>query len=479
MFGKKVFAAMLATVLGASLFGANAAKAQLNLDENEGAVSYATETLVATVDGFDDYSVVRSTSALNVTAPIGLGGPMGTYVTVKFVLSGMVFSAPVMGSHLVIATGSYATPSSLRSGGKVGDDNVSFIVNRSGSTASGTDVATLTIGQLGVKPSVVGSVMMTVTDSVGDDEEYTASYTNAVRTTRALQETPMPVNLVATVEERFKSFRAADGTATTMGTLGSFMIGANTALLDALEGNMVVLEEDIIDPGETSSVTISGDFSFASMAWLQATAACSTEGATDLRQMDDDGNVLDELVPQPLTADTLGLFEAAEGQHLCISAHTGEEAVAIPATAPYIVTTEYDAGTPMAGWPPNAGEYSLGRITRDGTTVHIPYLTTWADYNQRIVVSNRGANSAPYWITFRPEEGVTATPNDMYAMGTLDGGSTIVLRVMDVVTLEGRTRTAATFVAEAPATQIDVATVIVNMMTGSTDTVNYEPEPTE
>ena len=62
---------------------------------------------------------------------------------------------------------------------------------------------------------------------------------------------------------------------------------------------------------------------------------------------------------------------------------------------------------------------------------------------------------------------------------TLDGDSTIVLRAMDVLTLEGRTRTAATFVAEAPSTQIDVATVIVNMMTGSTDTVNYEPEDAE
>ena len=51
-----------------------------------------------------------------------------------------------------------------------------------------------------------------------------------------------------------------------------------------------------------------------------------------------------------------------------------------------------------------------------------------------------------------------------------------VLKATDVVTLEGRTRTAATFVAEAQSTQIDVATVIVNMMTGSTDTVNYDPE---
>ena len=47
-------------------------------------------------------------------------------------------------------------------------------------------------------------------------------------------------------------------------------------------------------------------------------------------------------------------------------------------------------------------------------------------------------------------------------------------KATDVVTLEGRTRTAATFVAEAQRSKIDVATVIVNMMTGSTDTVNYD-----
>ena len=54
---------------------------------------------------------------------------------------------------------------------------------------------TLAIGQLGVKPGVPGSVTMMVTDSVGDDAEHTASYTNAVRTARALQETPMPNEL--------------------------------------------------------------------------------------------------------------------------------------------------------------------------------------------------------------------------------------------------------------------------------------------
>ena len=301
------------------------------------------------------------------------------------------------------------------------------------------------------------------TDSVGDGAEHSASYTNAVRTMRALQETAMPMNLEATVDERFKSF----GPMGTKGTLGSFMVGANTDLLDA-DGGVAVGLADII--GETladgSSVTISGDFSFVSAAWLDTTNACNdTVEGRGLVQTEDE-KVLDELTA--VAPPTVAMY-------LCISVPTGDAAVAIPATDPYMVTTEYAAGTPMAGWPPNAGEHSLGRITRDGTTVHIPFLTTWADYNQRIVVSNRGANEADYWITFRPEDGVTATPG-MYAMGTLDGNSTIMLRAMDVVTLEGRTRTAATFVAEAKSTQIDVATVIVNMMTGGTDTVNYESD---
>ena len=43
-----------------------------------------------------------------------------------------------------------------------------------------------------------------------------------------------------------------------------------------------------------------------------------------------------------------------------------------------------------------------------------------------------------------------------------------------MVTLGGGTRTAATFVAEAKSTQIDVATVIINLSRAGTDTVTYD-----
>ena len=474
MLGKKVFAAMLATVLGASLFGANAAKAVINLDATDrssAVATYATETLV---EGDDGYSVVMGGSGglLDVMGKVGLGGPSGTYVTVRFELSGMVFSEAVTAGtagDLDIAPGSYDV-SSIRSGGDEGDAHVSFIVPRDGPT-SATDVVTLDIMRLGVKPGVPGSVTMIVTDSVGPEME-TTSYLNAVQTIRALDETPMAVNLEATVKERFKSFGGDF-----KGTLGSFMVGIAPAmppLLNAADGEEVMLGNIIklADDGSVtmdSSLTISGDFSFVSSAWLAATNECTPESSPPGLVQKEDEKVLDKLMAQP---------PSAVAQHFCISVHEGDDAAAIPATAPYMVTTEYAPGTTNAGWPPDPGEYSLGKITRDGTTVYIPYLTTWENYNQRIVVSNRGTNPADYEITFRPEDDVMATPG-MYAMGTLEANSTVVLRAMDVVTLEGGTRTAATLVAEAQSSQIDVATVMVNLTNGSTDTVNYEPEPTE
>ena len=474
MFGKKVFAAMLATVLGASLFGANAAKAVINLDAmvKPAVAIYATETLADTdtVAGHDDYSVVHGEGALlDVVGKVGLAGPGGSFVTVRFDLRGMVFNeAPA----LEISDGHEGTPS-LRTGG-AGEAFVSFIANRSTTdNDADTNIVTLTVNGFGVKPGVNGSVTMTVTDGLGDDAVYTERYDDAVRTAEALTESPIPKGLVATVEERFKMFRAMDGTTTTMGTLGSFMVGMVTpALMNADGTGAVDLMADIIATGMDSSVTISGDFSFAEMAWLQTAEACTTQDAMNLLPSGEDEMVMDKLMEQ-----TPADFAAM--QYLCISVDAeGDDAFAIPETDPYIVTTKYGAPADIAdaAFPASGGEHALGSITRDGTTVHIPFLTTWADYNQRIVISNRGANPAPYWITFRPEEGVTATPNDMYAMGTLDGNSTIVLRAMDVVTLEGRTRTAATFVAEAQSSQIDVATVIVNLVTGSTDTVNYDSD---
>ena len=418
MFGKKVFAAMLATVLGASLFGANAAKAVINLDpatnKSAAVATYATETLTEAVlesDGY--YRVTGSSNNLNVMGMVGLGGPANSVVTIRFDLRGLVFSTAVMNADLTFVALDQLHDVSVRTGGEVGSDYVSFLASR-GMNATRESVATLMIENIGVKPGVVGSVTMTVRDTLGP-EMVTRTYNGAIRTAKALQEKATPKNAEATVEHRFVSF---DGKA--MATLGSFMVSANTELLDADNGEVIELTatdgtggNDVIDP-TMGTVTIEGDFSFASRVWLQDEPTTDDGTACDGDMGDqrktDDEIMLDELEVLPNAVLT--------AQDLCIEVPTGEMAMAIPETEPYTVTTKYTAGKTDAKFPPSGGEYSLGQITRDGTTVHIPFLTTWPDYNQRIVISNRGANPAPYWITFRPEASVMAAPG-MYAMGTL------------------------------------------------------------
>ena len=107
---------------------------------------------------------------------------------------------------------------------------------------------------------------------------------------------------------------------------------------------------------------------------------------------------------------------------------------------------------------------TIGSIGRNGTTVHIPYLTTYEGYNQRIVLSNRGSADAAYTISFRPEADVTAMAKDA-AMGTLMAGSTVTMKAMDLVELSGASRTAATINFVANSSDIDVTSVTVNMET--------------
>ena len=279
MFGKKVFAAMLATVLGASLFGANAAKAVINLsadDKSSAVATYATETLTMAVTDSDGYYMaVGVGNALNVMGEVGLGGPENSIVTIRFDLRGLVFSTAVMDDDL---TSDDHDDESIRTGGEVGSNFVSFLVSRE-MDATRASVVTLAIQNIGVKPGVAGSVTMTVRDTLGP-EMITRTYSGAIRTAKALQETATPKNAEATVKHRFVSF---DGSPTA--TLGSFMVGmVDPPLLNAAGGAPVALtptadnaDNHVIDPS-MGTVTIEGDFSFASRVWCCKTNPPPTTG---------------------------------------------------------------------------------------------------------------------------------------------------------------------------------------------------------
>ena len=227
---------------------------------------------------------------------------------------------------------------------------------------------------------------------------------------------------------------------------------------------------------DVSSATFTGDFSFVKRAWLDENAGCDAADTTasDLRMDEEDG----ARDTTKLMAQSIAYLNA--NSNLCIEVYgEGEMAMPIPATAPYMVAKtivlgsigEDDFGEDSL-FKPLPAPAPLGAIMRDGTTVRLPYLTQFPQYNQRIIIRNRGG-AAPYSFTFHTEDGITATPG-ADAEGMLPANSVTVLSMMfdDVVTIEGtHNRTAATFVVESAMVHIDVSVSQTNM-DGGTDTTH-------
>lgn len=131
-----------------------------------------------------------------------------------------------------------------------------------------------------------------------------------------------------------------------------------------------------------------------------------------------------------------------------------------------------------------------GSITRDGTTVRIGFLTTatnfgadrtvwegWEGgaYNQRLVITNYGASDAAYELTATPEEGVEVEILEQ-GMGTIPGGTSVVIPVRNLMTITGGSRTSAILTMAATENNVSVIAAQVTLPEGQTDTVRVWPE---
>ena len=129
--------------------------------------------------------------------------------------------------------------------------------------------------------------------------------------------------------------------------------------------------------------------------------------------------------------------------------------------APAVATNPF----PPMGLP----ETEVGTIRHDGTTVNIPFLTSYEGYTQRLVIVNRSKVDAAYTLKFQTEGDGTADPAEVTGMAM--GGTATTLKVADIVTLANPTRASGTLTLVAHPSMIDVATTMVNKMDQSTDTV--------
>ena len=129
-----------------------------------------------------------------------------------------------------------------------------------------------------------------------------------------------------------------------------------------------------------------------------------------------------------------------------------------------------DRGRPF---PPTGVEDELFSTFRhEGTTVHIPYLTTDARHLQRLTIVNRNRIGVAYRLTIRPGQGGTADPASVEGL-LLPGITT--MKLWEVTTLSGITWASATLRIASSPRMVDLATIVVNRGDHSTDTTVYHP----
>jgi len=466
-----------------SALGASTAMAAINLDAltaaTVGTIAVATDSLLVTNStagvganlGKTYYRVTNSGSNIDITGDVGVGFSVGDQLWVRYDITGGAFDGAVANTlatidNQVIASGL----NSVAQGGQDGASSVIFAHTVASNAIVQTSELALKLANVGWD----GSSALGVTVSVYEKLSDSTSQTNAITTKTGtvlngvlgVRVTTLAANETAEVGTLFTAFNAA-GT-DFVGTLGTISIlpshaatlanGGPSDAVDALDGADTIVADAITIAGATSLVTISGDFSFGTWG-VDSGGACA--GALT--------------GPFTVAAGTLnagktaGIATAANFATLGALCVTASGTETIPIAAPYTasvvlapVASRANAQAAVAG--------TLGSILHNGTTVQMPYLTTFADYNQRLVIVNRGTTDATYSVTFNSEAAATAVAGTA-ATGTIAAGTTSSIKVSDIVTMTGLTRTAGTLVVVAPAANLSVATNQVNLSDGSTDTV--------
>ena len=453
--------------------------------------TYAKETLLSTetTDASDESDTAKyyniAQDDILISAPADVTANMGDTYVVSYALAGMVFRTPVLGGAL---DGGAFT---VAAGGAAGDKAVVFRLSSTSSVAATTTLLVLS-AEYAISAAGSGSVTRTVTNQsiavlnllgVSGSEDRTGS--GIIKLGSGLKETAEPNDLKATVAHGFRSFGGA-----AVATVGSLQVEHNGDVRQAsgsATGEVVDMLNQVIDNGGAgadamSTVSIMGDFSFATKAFLHGDNDCGVgdgnSASTDTDAPPTDRGILttegtgdDEMVTgaadQNVTAFAMAEF-------LCIMVDTSEDGMKIPDAVTYTAMGDYAKITDGA-FDPAPMKQTLGTITRDGTTVHLPYLTTNAKFNQRLYIVNRGAADAAYEMDF-PEVDTAGA----LASGTLEANSRTILSVGGttpgdaLVTIGGGGgSTSGSLIVEAQPTMIDVATVQVNRELGTTDTVIY------
>lgn len=460
MVSKKILGLAIAAAFTSNAF------ADIKIDDsNPTKVKFAKETLVTEEEvSSAKYLLVANGAGADIDIAVDVGTGMQAAGNAKYArvdLTNAVFKAA---PTWTLAN----TAGSIVSGG-VGKSFVIFEVTPSGVVAEADDaVIGLTnlnisngLGAVGVTYGIYETQTgaTTKTGALNNDGK-SVSLTDAISVASGVKSDVTANTITASVDNAFKKF-LVNGSAVTVANVGSFNVSADTGIASAAGTALAALNEVIDVAATKSKVVIKGDFSTGT--WnMQSVAACDGTGTTQ-------GFTLNSSKTEAsIDIANIDAANAITEKYLCVSVSGSD---AIPEST-YTAAVDY-VGIANAKVGPTDVSTSIGSIVRDGTTIHVPFVSTFEEYNQRLVLVNRGASDVAYTVTFTPETGVTVAPGAK-ATGTLKAKSTTILSAKDLVTITGATRTAATVTIVSSTGNIDAATTMVNLSDKSTDTVKLK-----
>jgi len=413
MFRQKLLGIAAAATLGtAAMLGSTAAYAvkicdssidtRAALTEEGGdcfdSVTFAAETLLmggtnvtAASDATDTTVYYNILDELFLGVPTDIGATAGDTYMVTVRLDGMVFRGAAA------LTGTTSATFSLALGGAAGD---AIAVFRLSTGALSSADGALSLDADYAVSAQGGSATLTIRNRTLADLEIEGVDGTATRSggsimvAGALNETAAPMNPTADVgADGFMMFEAGRTTASlgtlTVGVKAMHRQASDGEAVDALEDIMLIGDNSDTPPAPNSSVTFSGDFSFASKVFVHgdddcgalatdahvATPNTDTDEATaeaDLRMMEGE----DDAAVILGTTSAVDVSDFDTPQTLCVMVDPeAEDPMRIPATSAYTAMGSY-TGIADAAIGPMPEEQTLGMIARNGTTVRLPSLST-------------------------------------------------------------------------------------------------------
>jgi hypothetical protein len=439
MINKKILAAAIAA---AFTINANAIDLDLTTEAGVTVASEATGTVTAGL-----FLLQNDTNALDFEVTAGFTVAIGAVKYVRIDLTNATFG------DTPLLTATNIDTAVIQTGGAADDAFVVYEITAGAGALLSTETLTLATSSYNVSSSAASSVQYalydTALDAINQAPNATFKIADAPLATTASVSTGSftvaPIagtgKVTATSASAFKAFKVEGNTTSTLANLGS--VDASKLLAagaTALAADGVVVEATDIVAVTPQVVKFAGDFSVGTFTARATNCAGADQSATL--------NVLKSELSTPT-----------------VNPHTP---IVLCHLTDGIVTVDKNSYT--AELVTSAMTNDLGSIVYDTTSIAVPYLTVFSAYNQRIFLNNTSSTAANYTITFANEAGVEATAL-AGASGTVPGKTIMSLRAIDVVSLDGGDRLAATIEVETADGNISAHTQIVNKATRGTDTL--------